>query len=40
MALGKQLNDIALVDTTCAGHKVEKERFMEFANILDFKNRR
>ena len=39
-AVGKKLKDSALVEATCAEHKVSKERFMEFANIFDFKKRR
>ncbi len=37
--VGKKLKDSDLVEATCSEHKVSKERFMEFANILDFKKR-
>ena len=37
--VGKKLKDSALVEATCSEHKVSKERFMEFANIFDFKKR-
>ena len=38
--VGEKLDDTALVETTCAEHKISKERFTEFANILDFEKRK
>ena len=38
-AVEKKLKDGALVEATCTEHKISKERFMEFVNILNFKKR-
>lgn len=37
--VGENIKDSALVEATCAEHKISKERFMEFANIFDFRKR-
>lgn len=38
--VGKKLKDGALVEATCAEHSISKGRFLEFANIFNFKKRK